>query len=60
MDHSEVFEDTSKNQIGEWLDLVNFEVLCTAFGYARFSKGMQQMTGSGMKKSLTLQSLGWK
>ena len=42
------------------MDYVKNDVLCTAFSYARYSKGMEEITGFGMKNSLTLPSLGWK
>ena len=36
------------------------DVLSTAFCHARYSKGMEQLTGFGMKNSLTLPSLAKK
>ena len=48
------------NKKDEWLDYVRKYVLCTVFGYARYSKGMEKITGYEMKNSLTLPSLGWK
>ena len=35
-------------------------MLSTAFSYARYSKGMEEFTGFGMKKSLTLPSFANK
>ena len=36
------------------------DVLSTAFCYARYSKGMEELTGVGMKNSITLPSLANK
>ena len=41
-------------------DLIKNDVLSTAFSYARYSKGMEELTGFGMKNSLTLPSLANK
>ena len=37
-----------------------FYVQFLAFGYARYSKGMEKITSFGMRNSVTLPSLGWK
>ena len=58
-DHDGVFEDTWMNKKDEWLDYLGNDVLCTPFAYSRPSKGMEKITGFGMKKILTLPSLGW-
>ena len=60
MNHDEIFEDNWEKETNKWMDYVKNDVLCTAFSYARYSKGMEQITEVGMKKSLTLPSLGWK
>ena len=49
-----------KKRVSKWMDYVKNDVLCTAFSYARYSKGMEEITEFGMKNSLTLPSLGWK
>ena len=49
-----------KRVADKWMDYVKNDVLCTAFSYARYSKGMEEITEFGMKNSLTLPSLGWK
>ena len=36
------------------------DVLSTAFSYARYSKGMEELIGFGMKNSLTLPALANK
>ena len=41
----------------EWLPYLKNDVLSTAFNYARYSKGMEELTGFGLKNSLTLPSL---
>ena len=48
------------NKKDVWLDCVKNDVLCTAYGYARYDKSMEKITGFGKKNSLTLPSLGWK
>ena len=58
MDHDEAFEDSWMNIRDEGTDFVGKDVFCTGFGYARFSKGMEEKTGVGMKSSLTLTSSG--
>ena len=44
----------------EWLPYLKKDVLSTASSYARYSKGMEELTGFGMKNSLTLPSLANK
>ena len=60
MDHDEVFEDNWTNKKGEWIDYVKNDVSCKAFGYPRYSEGIEKMSSFGMKNSLTLPSLGWR
>ena len=60
MDHDEVFEDTWMSKKDEWLEIVENDVLCTAFLHTRYSKKTAKITGFGMKNSLALPSLGWK
>ena len=44
----------------EWLPHLKNDVLSTAFSYARYGKGMEELIGFGMKKSVTLKSLASK
>ena len=57
--NDDVYEDTWKDKENEWIFYLK-NVLTTAFGYARYTKGMEDLTGFGMKNSLTLQSLAIK
>ena len=41
----------------EWLPYVKNDVLSTAFCYARYTMGIEELTGFVMKNSLTLPSL---
>ena len=49
MDHGEIYADNWDKNENEWVDYVKNDVLCTAFSYARYSKGMEEITGFGMK-----------
>ena len=60
MNHDEIFEDNWEKETDKWMDYGKNDVLCTSFSYARYSKGMEEITEFGMKNSLTLPSLGWK
>ena len=60
MDHDELFEDTGKNQSDERLGYVKNDSLCTDFAYARYSRGMEELTGFSRKNNLTLPLLAWK
>ena len=60
MNHDEIYEDTWEDKEREWLFYLKNGVLSTAFCYARYSKGMEELTGFGMKNSLTLPSLANK
>ena len=44
----------------EWLPYVKNDLLSTAFCYARYTMGMEELTGFVMKNSLTLPSLANK
>ena len=46
-----------KEKENEWLLYDKKDVLLTAFCYARYTMGMEELTGFGMKNSLTLPSL---
>ena len=60
LEHNEIFEDNWEEKENEWLPYLKNDVLSTAFSYARYSKGMEELTGFGMKNSLTLPSLAKK
>ena len=60
LEHDEIFEDNWEEKENEWLPYLKNDVLSTAFSYARYSKGMEELTGFGMKNSLTLPSLANK
>ena len=57
LEHDEIFEDNWEEKENEWLPYLKNDVLSTAFSYARYSKRMEELTGFGMKNSLTLPSL---
>ena len=59
LEHDEIFEDNWEEK-NEWLLYLKNDVLSTAFRYARFSKGMEELTRFGVKNSLTLPSLANK
>ena len=60
MELDEIFEDTWEARENEWLPYVKNDVLSTAFCYARYTMGMEELTKFGMKNSLTLPSLANK
>ena len=60
LEHDEIYEDTWEAKENEWLPYVKNDVLSTAFCYARYTMGMEEVTGFGMKNSLTLPSLAKK
>ena len=60
LEHDEIYEDTWEVREKEWLPFVKNDVLSTAFFYARYTMGMEELTGFGMKNSLTLPSLAKK
>ena len=60
LEHDEIYEDTWEATEDEWLPYVKKDVLSTAFCYARYTMGMEEITGFGMKNSLTLLSLANK
>ena len=49
MGHDEIYEDIWEVNQNEWLPYLKNNVLSTAFSYARFAKGMEELTGFGMK-----------
>ena len=57
MDHDEFYEDTWEGQENEWLPYHKIDALLPAFSFSGSSKGMEDLTGFGMKNSITLPSL---
>ena len=51
LEHDEIFEDDWEERENQWLPYLKNDVLSTAFSYARYSKGMEKLTGFGMKNS---------
>ena len=60
IDHDVIYEDMWEDKECEMLPYLKNGVLSTAFCYARFSKGMEETAGFGMKNSLPLPSLANK
>ena len=60
LEHDEIYENTWEEKENEWLPYVKNDVLSTAFCYARYTMGMEELTEFGMKNSLTLPSLANK
>ena len=60
LEHDEIYEDTWEAEENEWLPYVKNDVLSTAFCYARYTMGTEELTRFGMKNSLTLPSLANK
>ena len=60
LEHDEIYEDTWEARENEWLPFVKIDVLSTAFWYVRYTMGMEELTGFGMKNSLTFSSLANK
>ena len=45
MEHDEIYEDTREQKENEWLLYVENDLLSTAFCYARYTMGMEELTG---------------
>ena len=60
LEHDEIYENTWEEKENEWLPYVQNDVLSTAFCYARYTMGMEELTEFGMKNSLKLPSLANK
>ena len=60
LEHDEIFEDNWEEKENEWLPYPKNDLLSTGFSYARYSKGMEELTGFGMKNSSTLPALANK
>ena len=59
MEHDKIYEDTWAGKENEWLPYVRKNVLATAFCYARYTMGMEELPNFG-KKTLILPSLANK
>ena len=57
MDHDEIYKNTWEGRENDWLPYLKSDVLSTSFSCASFSKGIEELTGCGMKNSLILPSL---
>ena len=60
LEHDEIYEVTWEEKENEWLPYVKNDVISTAFCYARYTMGMEEITKFGMKNSSTLPSLANK
>ena len=58
IDHNKMYEDFWEDKQNDWLKFVKNDALCTSFSYARYSKFMEELAGSGIKSCLTLTGLG--
>ena len=56
LEQDNFFEDIWEAKENEWLLYLKNNVLLAVFSYARYSEGMEELTGFGMKNSLTLPS----
>ena len=59
-EHDEIYEDNWEEKENEWLPDLKIDVISTVFCYARYIKGMEDLTIFSMKNSLTLPSLANK
>ena len=57
LEHDEIYEDNWEEKENEWSPYLKIDVLSTAFFFAKYSKGIEELTGFGMEISLTLPSL---
>ena len=53
----EHYEDTWEEKENEWLHYIKNDVLSSAFCYAKYTMGMEELTQFGMKNTSTLPSL---
>ena len=60
LEHDEIYEDTWEERENEWLPYVKNHVLSTAFCYARYTVGIEELSGFGIKNTLALPSLASK
>ena len=57
LEHGEFFEVIREEKENEWLPYLKKVVLSTVFSHARYSEGLEELTGFGMKNSTTLPKL---
>ena len=57
LEQDEIFEDNSEEKENERLPFLKNDVLSTALNCARYKKGTEELTGFGMRNSLTLSRL---
>ena len=57
LEDDEIYEDTWKEKENDWLPCIKNDELSTAFCFARYTMGMEELTGFGKKNSLALPSL---
>ena len=60
LEHDEIYEDTYEAKENELLPYAKNDVLSTAFCYARYTMGKEELTEFSIKNSLTLPSLANK
>ena len=60
LEHDENYEDTWEKKESEWLPYLKNYVLSTAFSYATYTIGIEELTRFGKRNSLTLPSLAKK
>ena len=53
MDQDEIYEDSWDEKENKWLPSPKNDVLTTAFWYAKYSKGTDDLTEFGMRNSVT-------
>ena len=51
LEHDEIYEDNWDEKENERLPYLKNDMLSTAFSSARYAKGMEELTGFGMKNS---------
>ena len=60
LEHDEIYEDKWEEKENEWLFYSKTDMLSTVFSYGRYSGGMENLTGFGLKNSLIFPSLANK
>ena len=60
MVHDEIYENTCEDKKNEGLPCLKNNLLSNLFSNARYSKGMEELTEFGLKKSFKLPSLANK
>ena len=60
IDHDEIYEETWEDEEIERLPYLKNDLSSAAVSYVSYSKGMEELTGFGMKNSITLLSLADK